>query len=383
MTIFCIGGRWNFTKCAMTKEMEELIDKYWDEDQHNKIVELIMAVPETERDLDMMGQLVVAYNNLGHYDDAIKLSMELKEVSTELPAWYYRIGFALVYKCEYEKAADYLETGMALAKKQGDKNRMKNCQGLYNECLPHLSESRKGKRPQNEPLEIIWSEQEEAYVVIKGAVDLGYLGGYDIHQIEVKFGKYDFQYWSKERYMKGDGAFLKEYLREDMNHEEIAKGLTAFFNLRLQNITSHIVEINQAFLAYVIEDMNDCGYPFWEECVPYVFADKLPACSTDDIEKLVYSSEVDEGISELFNRYYEAPLNGEIDIIPRTEEFIRQMLPMFNYEKMLKDVHSFVLVLEVDNISFECTGEGEAWKLVCSACANIQNDNSIVGWNNH
>lgn len=47
----------------MTKEMEELIDKYWDEDQHNKIVELIMAVRETERDLDMMGQLVVAYNN--------------------------------------------------------------------------------------------------------------------------------------------------------------------------------------------------------------------------------------------------------------------------------------------------------------------------------
>lgn len=45
----------------MTKEMEELIDRYWDEDKHGKIVEMILAVPEAERDIDMLGQLVVAY----------------------------------------------------------------------------------------------------------------------------------------------------------------------------------------------------------------------------------------------------------------------------------------------------------------------------------
>lgn len=76
----------------MTPEMEQKIDEYWNEDKHDKIVQMIMKVPEKERDLDMLGQLVVAYNNLERYEDAVALSMELKEESKEIIAWYYRIG---------------------------------------------------------------------------------------------------------------------------------------------------------------------------------------------------------------------------------------------------------------------------------------------------
>ena len=68
----------------MTPEMEQKIHKYWDEDKHNKIVQMIMKVPEEERDIDMLGQLVVAYNNLERYEDAVALSMELKEESKEI-----------------------------------------------------------------------------------------------------------------------------------------------------------------------------------------------------------------------------------------------------------------------------------------------------------
>lgn len=130
----------------MTKEMEKCIDQYWDEDRHDKIVEMIMAVPEEERDIDMLGQLVVAYNNLQRYDDAINLSMELKAESEEIPAWYYRIGYAYVKKHEYEKAADYLETGIGLANQKGKIDNAKNCQMLYEKCIPHLSKSREGRK---------------------------------------------------------------------------------------------------------------------------------------------------------------------------------------------------------------------------------------------
>lgn len=127
----------------MTGEMKALIDKYWDEDQHDKIVEMIFAVPEDERDIDMLGQLVVAYNNLGKYDDAIALSKELEEESVEIPAWYYRIGFAYVSKADYFTAAQYLEKGIALANKQGKIYNAKSCQGLYEKCEPYLYRAKK------------------------------------------------------------------------------------------------------------------------------------------------------------------------------------------------------------------------------------------------
>lgn len=128
----------------MTPEMEQKIHKYWDEDKHNKIVQMIMKVPEEERDIDMLGQLVVAYNNLERYEDAVALSMELKEESKEIIAWYYRIGYALVELEEYEKAAEYLTMGMELVEKQNNTNLLYELKDLYGECVPHLkAEKRK------------------------------------------------------------------------------------------------------------------------------------------------------------------------------------------------------------------------------------------------
>ena len=104
----------------MTPEMKQKIDKYWDEDKHDKIVQMIMAVPEEERDIDMLGQLVVAYNNLERYEDAVALSMDLKEESKEIISWYYRIGYAFVHMEEYETAAEYLDMGMELVNRQNN-----------------------------------------------------------------------------------------------------------------------------------------------------------------------------------------------------------------------------------------------------------------------
>lgn len=122
----------------MTPEMKQQIDKYWDEDEHEKIVQMIMAVPQNKRDIDMLGQLVVAYNNLERYDDAVALSMELKEESKEIIAWYYQVGYAMVYMQEYEKAAAYLNMGMDLVNKQKDTRLLPHLKDLYIQCLPHL-----------------------------------------------------------------------------------------------------------------------------------------------------------------------------------------------------------------------------------------------------
>lgn len=367
----------------MTKEMEEMIDRYWNEDKHDKIVEMIMAVPEAERDIDMLGQLVVAYNNLSRYDDAIKLSMKLKAESIENASWYYRIAYAYMSKHNYEKAADYLEIGMGLAGKKENLKGARNCQKLYNQCLPHLHGSQKGKRIKNEPLEIVWSGEDNEYKVIKGAVDLGYLGSYRCYQIEVDFDDYAYNALLSDENTKDSGIFLRDYLEKNMNHDEIAEGLTDFFNERLQEMTKHFVQLNQAFLAHLMLDICDCEYEFWEECPSYVLRDRMPSCKMAETGRAIYTNDICAGVNKLFDQYYEVPMNGEVDNVPVAEEFIKKNFPMFDYKKMLKDVHSEYMVLKVSGTELQCTGEGEALNLVCSAYVNIRNNLSFYDWHNH
>lgn len=300
-------------------------------------------------------------NNLDRYDDAIELSMELKAEIVENASWYYRIAYAYMSKQNYEKAADYLETGMGLAGKKENLKGVKNCQELYYRCLPHLHESRKGKRTENEPLEIVWSGEDNGYKVIKGAFDLGYLGGYRCYQIEVDFDDYSYNNLFADENTKDSENSLREYLKKGMN----------------------LVQFNQAFLAYLMLDMCDCEYEFWEECPSYVYRDKMPSCEMAEMGRKIYTKDICAGVNNLFDQYYEVPLNGEGDNVPVAEEFIKKNFPMFNYKKMLKDVHSEYLILKASGIELQCTGEGEALNLVCSAYVNIRNNLSFYDWHNH
>lgn len=364
----------------MTQEMAQQIDTYYDEDRHEEIVQLILEVPEEERDIEMLGQLVVAYNNLERYEDAVVLSMELKEESKESIAWHYRIGYAMVHMGEYKKAAEYLDRGMELINKQNNTSELSYLKELYVECLPYL-DTGDLKSWKEEPLEIVWSEETDEYIVSKGAVELGYFGKFHAYQMSVGFNEYDY-----EDVLSDDDdeyADLKNYLSENMNHEEIAKGLTEYFNYKLDDIKKHIIEINQALLAYIMDDMIGSGYPFWEECTSYVIPDKMPSEDADDMENAIYKKEVTKEHYELFDKYYETAMNGEVDTKTYVEDFLERKMPMFDYKKMLKDVYSEYLNMDVRGISAQCSGAGEALKLVCAACVEIQNDNSFYDWHNH
>lgn len=232
-----------------------------------------------------------------------------------------------------------------------------------------------------ESIEIVWSEENEEYIVSKGAVELGYFGKFSVDQMEIEFDEDDYEdLFSEEE--EDEYEDLKNYLSENMDHEEIAKGLTQYFNHRLADIKKHIIEINQAFLAYLMDDISGCGYPFWERCTSYVIPDKMPA-EGDYMENAIYTEEVTEEIEELFDKYYETAMNGKIDTTTYVEDFLEQKLPMFDYKKLLKDVYSEDLYLGVNGISVQCSGAGESLELVCAAYVVIQNDNSFYDWHNH
>lgn len=367
----------------MTKEMKEMIDKYWEEDQHDRIVEMIMAVPEAERDIDMLGHLVVAYNNLEWYDKAIELSMQFKAESVDNPWWYYRMAYAYIGKCDYEKAADHIEAGFEAAYKTGDFARAKGCQELCELYREELSQSRRNMRMENEPLEILWSEKDDEYKVVKGAIDLGFWGKYRFYQMGVDFDDHDYKQLFSNEEREEQGLSLKNYLKKDMSHHEIAQGLTAFFNARLQEIKEYQTQLNQALLAYLVRDMCDVDYEFWNECPSYVLKAHMPAGKADDITRAVYTNGLCDEVYELFDKYDEGPLNDGIDNVPAAEILVEHNFPMFDYRKMLSDIYSEYLTLKDSQICVQCSGSGDAIDLVCAVCVGIQNDLSLYDWHNH
>lgn len=83
------------------------------------------------------------------------------------------------------------------------------------------------------------SEESKEYKVVNGIVDLGYMGVYKPENIEVKFDED-----SLETVFNNSGSEfyheyyrpLKPYLKQDMTNDEIAKGLTDFYNARIADI---------------------------------------------------------------------------------------------------------------------------------------------------
>ena len=196
----------------------------------------------------------------------------------------------------------------------------------------------------------------------------------------VGFDAYEYEDIFTRDYDCGD---LKNYLSENMSHEEIAKGLTEFYNQRLKDIQKHMVEINQAFLANVMEDVWGTDYHFWESCPSYVVADQMPSVAPNEMKKAIYTNEVFQETVKLSDKYYKIVMNGEVDNIPYVENFLEEKMPMFDYKKMLRDVYAEYLSLDCLGITVQCSGAGEALNLVCSACVAIQNDNSFYDWHNH
>lgn len=101
----------------MDQALIEQLNRWHEEDQHQRIVDLLSAVPEEERDYEAVSRLGRAYNNLGLYEEALNHLEKFSEFGRQDPLWHYRVGYALYHLKRYKEAAaafrtsDQLETG--------------------------------------------------------------------------------------------------------------------------------------------------------------------------------------------------------------------------------------------------------------------------------
>ncbi|MFM9279689.1 SMI1/KNR4 family protein [Paenibacillus jiagnxiensis] len=101
----------------MEQKLIEQLTQWHEEDEHQQIVDTLLAIPENDRDYETVSRLARAYNNLGLYDEALEQFDRIASEGEKDPKWHYRVGFALYYLKRYEEAArafgiaDSLEPG--------------------------------------------------------------------------------------------------------------------------------------------------------------------------------------------------------------------------------------------------------------------------------
>ena len=92
----------------MTEEMKKQIKDLAFKGYYRKIAELILAVPEGDRDPEMNLQLANAYNESKQYPKAIKTLESIQKDCEDQAAWHYQMGVALYCKEKYSQAEESL-----------------------------------------------------------------------------------------------------------------------------------------------------------------------------------------------------------------------------------------------------------------------------------
>lgn len=93
-------------EAEMNQTLLEQLNKWHEEDEHQKIVDLLIAIPDEERDYETVSRLARAYNNLGLYEEGLSQFDKISEAGKQDPLWHYRVGFALYYLKRFEEAAE-------------------------------------------------------------------------------------------------------------------------------------------------------------------------------------------------------------------------------------------------------------------------------------
>lgn len=88
----------------MNQTLFEQLNKWHEEDEHQKIADLLIAIPDEERDYEVVSLLARAYNNLGLYENALFQLEDIAGAGKQDSLWHYRLGYTLYHLGRFEDA---------------------------------------------------------------------------------------------------------------------------------------------------------------------------------------------------------------------------------------------------------------------------------------
>lgn len=96
----------------MDQRLYRKLEKLFSEEAHEDIITTIDAQPaEVKSQDDVIGHLARAYNNLERYQEASEALAQVSEKEREDVVWNFRIGYALYFQSELDKALMHFEIG--------------------------------------------------------------------------------------------------------------------------------------------------------------------------------------------------------------------------------------------------------------------------------
>ena len=96
------------------------LQRWHEEDQYQRIIDAIEAIPQPERGYELTCQLARAYNNLagpeeaGPLEKSVSLLESIADQGQEAPLWHYRLGYALFYLDREEEALPHFQRAAEL-----------------------------------------------------------------------------------------------------------------------------------------------------------------------------------------------------------------------------------------------------------------------------
>ena len=105
---------WHDTRNDMDKKFLKQLARWHEDDEFQKIVDAILALPEEERDYDLTGQLARALNNLEDYETAAEVLLTVEAEGQHDPLWHYRLGYAYYYSDRFGQAKERFEQVLRL-----------------------------------------------------------------------------------------------------------------------------------------------------------------------------------------------------------------------------------------------------------------------------
>lgn len=88
----------------MPKKLLNMLEKWYEENQHEKIVEAIEQLSKADRDYELVGHYGRALNNLGRYHEALSQLCTVKKQGQQDTDWHWRVGYSYFHIQEWQEA---------------------------------------------------------------------------------------------------------------------------------------------------------------------------------------------------------------------------------------------------------------------------------------
>lgn len=172
---------------------------------------------------------------------------------------------------------------------------------------------------------------------------------------------------------------LLPFIKSD-DPNEIAKNVAEYYNQKEREIAANADQINGNILYRLFDNMEACGYPFWE-IKEAVLPGYLEKYSEDEYDSVVYCHRDNELGSRLFEFFDDKPNNGTLEK-PNVEKLVRKLYPMFNLDGFVKSFEPECLYLNGKYISFQFS-DGWGKDLACAAYDEMDENFTFHDWHNH